>query len=58
MPGRWQAAAAEHRLIYEAIKDRQPELARQHVVAHLETVEKLMGEAELAPYPDNTSESS
>ena len=57
-PGRWQAAAAEHRLIYEAIKDRQPELARQHVVAHLETVERLMGEAELAPYPDKTSESS
>jgi len=50
-PGRWQAAALEHRSIYEAIEQREPERARQSVVAHLRTVERLMEEAELASFP-------
>ena len=48
-PDRWRDATKEHRLLFEAIQDRQPELARQRAEAHLETVERIMVEADLSP---------
>ena len=32
----------EHQLIYDAIKNRQPDLAESHMLAHLRNVEKTL----------------
>jgi len=48
-PGRLQEALAEHRRIYEAIKAQDKEAAAARMREHLESVERLMIEAELVP---------
>lgn len=48
-PGRLQEAAVEHRGIYEAIKAQNEKAAAARMREHLESVERLMIEAELVP---------
>jgi GntR family transcriptional repressor for pyruvate dehydrogenase complex len=46
-PNRWQKSIHEHRVIYEAIRDRNPELAASRIQAHLRSVERIMIQADL-----------
>jgi GntR family transcriptional repressor for pyruvate dehydrogenase complex len=48
-PGRLQEATVEHRRIYDAIKAQNEKAAIVRMSAHLESVERLMIEAELVP---------
>ena len=48
-PGRLQEALVEHRRIYEAIKAQDEKAAAARMSEHLESVERLMIEAELVP---------
>jgi len=49
-PNRWQKSLDEHKKIYEAICDRNPELAANRVKAHLRSVERIMIHADINPY--------
>jgi GntR family transcriptional repressor for pyruvate dehydrogenase complex len=46
-PNRWEKSLHEHRVIYEAIRDRNPDLASARVQAHLRRVERIMVQADL-----------
>lgn len=47
-PNRWQKALEEHRKIYAAIRDREPDLAARRVKDHLRSVERIMIQAEVS----------
>jgi GntR family transcriptional repressor for pyruvate dehydrogenase complex len=47
-PNRWQRSLDEHQKIYEAIQDRNPELAANRVRAHLRSVERTMIQADIS----------
>lgn len=49
LPGRPARSLVEHRAIFEAVRDRDPERARQAVLAHLSSVENELGASVLSP---------
>ncbi len=47
-PNRWQKALEEHRKIYEAIRDRDPDLAAKRAMDHLRSVERNMIQTDIS----------
>ncbi|HSI81810.1 MAG TPA: FadR/GntR family transcriptional regulator [Solirubrobacterales bacterium] len=52
LPDRPKRSLAEHRAIYEAIRDRDPKLARDSVLQHLTSVERDLERSLLEPNDD------
>jgi DNA-binding FadR family transcriptional regulator len=49
LPGRPERSLSEHRAIYDAVRARDPEVARQAVLDHLNSVEGDLGASILSP---------